>query len=135
MGVPQGQITDFRAEIVIGNVSHTGSAIGDGLTRTEITKVADPLLHGGPEVNHQRGGIDAMTTTTLEIGSTGDEAVMTIRTIPVRPGTVARIVSVMIIRAEGGGKKCTESLCRPLGMRENYAEISGGCCVHIYHFE
>jgi len=108
----KGRSLTFRAEIVLGNVSHTGSAIGDGSTRTEITKVADLLLHGGPEVNHQRGGIDAMTTTTLEIGSTGDKAVMTIRTIPVRPGTVARIGSVMIIRAEGVGKKCTESLCR-----------------------
>jgi len=112
-----GRGTEFRAEIVIGNVSHSESAIGDESTRTGITKVADPVLHGGLEVNHRRGVIGVMMTTTREIGSTGDEVGMTIPAIPVHRGTVARIENVMIIRAEEADKKCTKSLCRALGNR------------------
>lgn len=100
---------------MIGNVSHSESAIGDGSRRTGITKLASPVLHGGPEVNHRKGGIGVMMTTTLEIGSTGDAVGITIPAIPVRRGTVGRTESVMIIRAEEADKKCTESLCRVLG--------------------
>ena len=87
---------------------------GDGVTRTEITRAADPVRHGGLEVNRQRGGIVAMMTTALEIGSTGDGAVMTILTILVRPGAATRIGSVMMIRPEGASKKCIELWCRAL---------------------
>lgn len=118
----QGQITDLRAGTVIGNASRSGSAIDDGVTRIGITKVADRVLHGGPEVNHRKSDTDAMMTTTLEIANTGDEVMMTILTIPARPGTVAEIESVMIIRAEGAGKKCTEPSCKAAFMRAGYRE-------------
>ena len=100
------------------SVNHSVSAKGDRLKETEITQVADRLPHGEFEASHQRGSIAVMMITTLEIESTGDEIEKMTPTILVRPGTVARIESVTIMRVEGAGKKFIEPLCSGLAFEE-----------------
>lgn len=111
----RARLLSSGAEIPNVNVSHSVSVIDDGATKIKIMKAADRVLRGDIGVSHQRDGIDVMMIMTLKIGGTGAEVEMMIPMIPVLPDTVVRIESVMIIRAEGAGKKCTEYMSWTFG--------------------